>query len=238
MIPRYTRPEMGRIFSDENRFRQWLEVELAASEALAETGEVPAEAALALRQHAAFDVERIHAIEREVKHDVIAFTTAVSEKMGAAGHAEASRWLHYGLTSNDVVDTAQAVQIQQASALIAKGLENLRDVLKTRAMEFRHTVCVGRTHGVHAEPTTFGLKLANWYAEVGRQIIRFAEAREQMRVGKISGAVGTFAHIGPEAEERICAKMRLAPTTIWTKVIQHDLHIHYIAKVRLKEREW
>src|SRR4051812_37547537 len=154
MIPRYTRPEMGRIWSDENKFRQWLEVELAASEALADLGVVPAEAARLLREHAGFDVRRIHEIEREVKHDVIAFTTAVAETMAAAGHAEASRWLHYGLTSNDVVDTAQALQLQQASTVLLAGLENLRQVLKRRSLEFRHTVQVGRTHGVHAEPIT------------------------------------------------------------------------------------
>src|SRR5712692_7689120 len=161
MILRYTRPEMGRIWSDENKFSTWLKVELAASEALAEMGEVPRDAAEALQKHAAFDVPRIHEIEREVKHDVIAFTTSVSEKMAAAGQTEVSRWLHYGLTSNDVVDTAQALQIQQASTLIAAGLEALHQVLRARAHEFRHTVCIGRTHGVHAEPTTFGLKIAN-----------------------------------------------------------------------------
>ncbi|HZS50206.1 MAG TPA: adenylosuccinate lyase [Bryobacterales bacterium] len=233
MIPRYTRPEMGRIWTDQNKFDTWLKVELAAAEALAEMGEIPHEAAAALARHAAFDVPRILEIERDVKHDVIAFTTAVSEKMAAAGQAEASRWLHYGLTSNDVVDTAQALQISQASALIAVGLERLSEVLKARALEFRDTVCIGRTHGVHAEPTTFGLKLANWYAEVSRQIARFAEAREQMRVGKISGAVGTFAHIGPEAEERICAKLGLKPDPISTQVIQRDRHAHYVSTLAL-----
>src|SRR5579863_2580332 len=152
MIPRYTRPEMGRIVGDENRFAGWLEVELAAAEALAETGEVPMEAARALRKHAAFDVARIHTIEREVKHDVIAFTTAVAEKMAAAGHADASRWLHYGLTSNDVVDTAQALVLQQASAVLKKDSETLLASLQRRAFEFKHTVQIGRTHGVHAEP--------------------------------------------------------------------------------------
>jgi adenylosuccinate lyase len=233
MIPRYTRPEMGRIWTDQNKFDTWLKVELAAAEALAEMGEIPREAAAALARYAAFDVPRILEIEREVKHDVIAFTTAVSEKMAAAGQAEASRWLHYGLTSNDVVDTAQALQISQASALIAGGLARLSEVLKGRALEFRDTVCIGRTHGVHAEPTTFGLKLANWYAEVSRQIARFAEAREQMRVGKISGAVGTFAHIGPEAEERICAKLGLKPDPISTQVIQRDRHAHYVSTLAL-----
>src|SRR3984885_8889189 len=152
MIPRYTRPEMGRIWSDQNRFQQWLEVELAASEALAELGLVPAGSAALLRAHASFEVPRIHEIEREVKHDVIAFTTAVAESMARAGHAEASRWLHYGLTSNDVVDTAQALMLDQASTLLIDGVERLREVLKRRAQEFRHTVQIGRTHGVHAEP--------------------------------------------------------------------------------------
>jgi adenylosuccinate lyase len=224
---------MGLVWTDENKFATWLKVELAASEALAEMGEVPREAAEALARHADFDARRISEIEREVKHDVIAFTTSVAEKMAAAGQAAASRWLHFGLTSNDVVDTAQAVQVQQASALIASGLEGLRDVLRERAYEFRHTVCIGRTHGVHAEPTTFGLKLANWYAEVERQIARFSEAREQMRVGKISGAVGIFAHIGPEAEERICAKLGLKPDPISTQVIQRDRHAHYLAVLGL-----
>ena len=184
-------------------------MELAASEALAETGEVPAEAARALRQHAAFDVARIHEIEREVKHDVIAFTTAVAEKMAAAGQADASRWLHYGLTSNDVVDTAQALVLQQASAVLEKDSESLLESLQRRAFEFKHTVQIGRTHGMHAEPITFGLKLALWYDEMKRDLARLNAAAEDLRVGKISGAVGTFGHIGPEAEEKICARLGL-----------------------------
>ena len=171
MIPRYTRPEMGRIWSDQNKFQQWLEVELAASRGAGELGVVPAEAARLLREHAGFDVERIHEIESEVKHDVIAFTTAVAETMAArAGTREASRWFHYGLTSNDVVDTAQALLLQQASAILLGDLEQLREVLKRRALEFQHTVQIGRTHGVHAEPITFGLKLAIWYEEAGRNL--------------------------------------------------------------------
>src|SRR5580698_10056645 len=176
MIARYTRPEMGRIFSDENRFAQWLEVELAAAEALAETGEVPLAAAKALRAHAAFDVARIHEIEARVKHDVIAFTTAVSEKMAAAGEADASRWLHYGLTSNDIVDTAQALVLTQASKLLIQGAEELCVSLERRAFEFKHTVQIGRTHGVHAEPITFGLKLALWYDEMRRDVKRLQAA--------------------------------------------------------------
>ena len=233
MIPRYTRSEMGSIWSDENRYRQWLEVELAASEALAEGGEVPSEAAEALRRHADFDVPRIQAVEAEVKHDVIAFTTAVAEKMAAAGAADHSRWLHFGLTSNDVVDTAQALQLKAASALIQPALEGLRDVLGERAHEFRDAVTVGRTHGVHAEPTTFGLKLANWYAEVDRHVTRFRDAAEQIRVGKISGAVGTFAHISPQAEERICEKLGLEAAPISSQVIQRDRHAHYLCALGL-----
>ncbi|MDA0203939.1 MAG: adenylosuccinate lyase [Acidobacteria bacterium] len=233
MIDRYTRPHMGRIWSEENRYRQWLEVELAASEALAELGEVPVEAAQALRQHADFDVQRITEIEAEVRHDVIAFTTAVSEKMAEAGQAEHSRWLHYGLTSNDVVDTAQALVIRQASEPITAGIEKFREVLKRRAWEFKDAVIVGRTHGVHAEPTTFGLKVANWYAEVSRHATRFSEAREQIRVGKISGAVGTFAHISPVAEEKICERLGLLAAPISSQVIQRDRHAHYVSTLAL-----
>lgn len=233
MIPRYTRPEMGRIWSDQNKFQQWLEVELAASEALAELGVVPAEAARLLRSHAGFDVRRILDIEKEVKHDVIAFTTAVAETMAAAGHAEASRWLHYGLTSNDVVDTAQALLLAQASAILLRGLEALREVLKRRALEFRHTVEIGRTHGVHAEPITFGLKLAIWHEEAGRNLARLRAAAEDLRVGKTSGAVGTFAHIGPEVEELICARLNLKPAPVTSQVIQRDRHAHFVSVLAL-----
>ena len=224
---------MGQIWSEENKYRRWLDVELAASEALAETGEVPLEAAEALRKHADFDIGRIQEIEREVKHDVISFTTAVSEKMAAAGAAEHSRWLHYGLTSNDVVDTAQALQIRDANALIRPALKKLRQVLHDRAFEFKHAVIVGRTHGVHAEPTTFGLKIANWYAETDRQVRRFDDAAEQIRVGKISGAVGTFAHISPQAEERICEKLGLEAAPISSQVIQRDRHGQYLSTLAL-----
>src|SRR5580698_3494862 len=228
MIPRYTRPEMGRIFSDQNRFDQWLAVELAASEALAETGEVPAEAAAALRAHASFDADRIHAIEREVKHDVIAFTTAVSERLASAGHADASRWLHYGLTSNDVVDTAQALVLKAASALLLTGARALAESLERRAWEFKDAVQIGRTHGIHAEPITFGLKLAFWYDEMRRNIQRLEAAAEDLRVGKISGAVGTFGHIGPEAEEKICLRLALKPAAIASQVIARDRHAAWL----------
>jgi adenylosuccinate lyase len=233
MIPRYTRREMGRTWSEENRFRQWLEVELAASEALAELGVVPEEAARLLRAHAGFEVDRIDEIEKEVRHDVIAFTTAVAETMARAGHAEASRWLHYGLTSNDVVDTAQALLLQQAAAILIAGLEGLRAVLKRRALEFRRTPQIGRTHGVHAEPITFGLKFAIWYEEAGRDLARLKAAAEDLRVGKTSGAVGTFAHIGPEVEERICARLNLKPARVASQVIQRDRHAHFIAVLAL-----
>jgi adenylosuccinate lyase len=220
---------MGRIWSSQNRFEQWLEVELAASESLAELGVVPEDAAYLLREHASVDATRVEEIERTVKHDVIAFTTAVAESMAKAGHADASRWLHYGLTSNDVVDTAQAIMLDQASTLLIDGVENLREILKRRALEFKYTVQIGRTHGVHAEPVTFGLKLAVWYEEAGRNLVRLKMAAEDLRVGKISGAVGTFAHIGPEVEEQICSRLGLTPAPVATQVIQRDRHAHFVA---------
>jgi len=233
MINRYTRPEMGRIFSEQNKFDQWLAVELAAAEALAESGEVPVEAAQALRAHAAFDIERIDAIERETRHDVIAFTTAVAEKMAAAGAADASRWLHYGLTSNDVVDTAQALMLKQASKILIEGARELAEILKRRAYEFKNTVQIGRTHGIHAEPITFGLKIALWYDEVVRGTKRLESAAEDLRVGKISGAVGTFGHIGPEAEERICARLGLKPAAISSQVIARDRHAAWVSSLAI-----
>src|SRR5436309_11719346 len=224
MIPRYTRPEMGRIWTDENKYRCWLQVEIAASLTLAEAGIVPQAAAQAIAERGGFEVQRIQDIEAEVKHDVIAFTTAVAEKVGP--HA---RWLHYGLTSNDVVDTAQALQIKEASQLILEDLKRLRDVLHRRAHEFKHTPIIGRTHGIHAEPTTFGLKLANWYAEIVRNIARFERSAEEMRVGKLSGAVGTFAHLEPELEEKICRRLGLEPAPVSSQVIQRDRHAYYVA---------
>jgi adenylosuccinate lyase len=233
MIARYTRPEMGRIFSDDNRFAQWLAVELAATDALAAIGQVPAEAARALASHASLDVRRIHEIEREVKHDVIAFTTAVAESMAAAGYADASRWLHYGLTSNDVVDTAQALVLQQASAVLIEGCDALAASLERRAWEFKDTVQIGRTHGIHAEPITFGLKLALWYDEIRRGTERLKAAAEELRVGKMSGVVGTFGHIGPEAEEHICAGLGLKPAAIASQVIARDRHAFWISALAL-----
>jgi adenylosuccinate lyase len=224
LIARYTRPQMGRVWTEENKYRAWLAVETAASETLAEDGIVPAEAAKAIRERGKFSVERIQEIEAEVKHDVIAFTTAVAENIGPE-----SRWLHYGLTSNDVVDTALALLVKEASALIRQDLLDLLEVLKKRALEFRHTPTIGRTHGVHAEPTTFGLKLLNWYAEMRRNLHRFDAAAEQMRIGKLSGAVGTFGHLSPKHEERICEKLGLEPDPIATQVVQRDRHAQYIS---------
>lgn len=215
---------MGRIWEEQKKYEKWLEVELAATESLAELGLVPEDAARALRAHAGFSVERITAIEAQVKHDVIAFTTSVAETMAAANAAESSRWLHYGLTSTDVVDTAQALQIREASEILEQGLNSLREVLRRRAFEFQHTVQIGRTHGVHAEPITFGLKLAIWYEEAGRNLLRLRAAAEDLRMGKVSGAVGTFAHIGPEVEELICRKLDLKPAPVASQVIQRDRH--------------
>ncbi len=229
MIPRYTRPEMGAVWSDQNKFQQWLEVELAASETLAGLGTVPAEDAALLRKYASFDVARIDEIEKVTRHDVIAFTTAVAESMAAAGHPEASRWFHYGLTSTDVVDTAQALQLRQAANILRADLVRLREVLKRRAFEFKDTVQIGRTHGVHAEPVTFGMKLALWYGEAGRDLKRLEAAAEDLRVGKMSGAVGTFAHIGPEVEAAICKRLDLEPAPVATQVVQRDRHAHFAA---------
>ena len=233
MIPRYTRPEMALIWSDENRYRAWRDVEVAASEALAELNEIPADAARKIRQYSGFKVQRILDIEKEVKHDVIAFTTAIAENMKAAGHGEASRWLHFGLTSNDVVDTANALLVRQASGVIIGGLRKLSQILRRRAQEFRYAVQIGRTHGVHAEPITFGLKLALWYDEVRRNTDRFRASADDMRVGKVSGAVGTFGHIGPEAEERICEKLGLRPAPIASQVISRDRHAAYLSDMAL-----
>src|SRR3954469_17576555 len=224
VIPRYTRPKMARIWSDENRFRTWLAVEVAATETLAEAGLVPKDAAKAIKQRADFRVERIHEIEAEVRHDVIAFTTAVAEIVGP--HA---RWFHYGLTSNDVVDTAQALLIRQANQVIAQDLQRLAEILERRAWEFKDTPMIGRTHGIHAEPITFGFKLANWYAEGQRDIDRFDRAAEEMRVGKFSGAVGTFAHLSPELEAKMCARLEIKTATGSSQVIQRDRHANYLA---------
>ena len=233
MIDRYTRPAMGRIWSEESKYARWLDVEAAASAVLAEDGVVPAAAAESIATKASFTVERIAEIEAEVRHDVIAFTTAVAESLKAHGLDAESRWLHYGLTSNDIVDTAQALQVRDASTLIRAGIEALLAVLRRRAIEFKHTPTIGRTHGIHAEPTTFGLKLLNWYAEMERNLRRFDAAAEDMSVGKLSGAVGTFGHLNPKQEERVCARLGLKPAPVATQVIQRDRHAAYIAALAI-----
>ena len=229
MIDRYTRPAMGRIWTEENKYRCWLRVESAASAVLAEDGVIPKDAAEAIANKASVNAARVAEIEAEVRHDVIAFTTTVAESLKDQGLDAESRWLHYGLTSNDIVDTAQALQIGEASALIREGILAFSEVLKRRALEFKHTPIIGRTHGIHAEPTTFGLKLLNWYAEMQRNLRRFDAADEDMRVGKLSGAVGTFGHLKPEHEDRICARLGLKPAPIATQVIQRDRHAAYIS---------
>src|SRR5215831_2960263 len=228
MIVRYTRPRMGRIWEDQNRYQRWLDVELAVVETLAEDGTIPGKDADEIRNRASFSVDRINEIEAEVKHDVIAFTTSVAEFVGPA-----SRFFHFGLTSSDVLDTAMALQVRDASAVIAEDLQRLLQVLKNRAHEFKTTVIVGRTHGIHAEPTTFGLKLALLHDEVARQQARFKDAAETMRVGKLSGAVGTFAHLPPHVEESVMAKLKLKAAPASSQIIQRDRHAHYITSLAL-----
>ncbi|MGB7846985.1 MAG: adenylosuccinate lyase [Candidatus Acidiferrum sp.] len=230
MIPRYTRKEMGRVWSDSNRFEKWLEVELAAADALAEAGQVPKDAAALMRSRARVDVARINELEARVKHDVIAFTMAVGESIKSPA---AARWLHYGLTSNDVVDTAQALLLRDASRIIERDLVLLGEVLDLRAHEFQHTPQIGRTHGIHAEPITFGLKIANWFAENQRNIARLREAAQGLEFGKISGAVGNAAHLGPEIEENICKRLELKVTPVASQVIQRDRHAHYMSALAL-----
>ena len=219
MIPRYSRPEMSRLWSDESRFGAWLRVEIAATEVLAGKGVVPPEALRAIKDKARFDVARIDAIEKDVQHDVIAFVSNVAESVGPEG-----RWIHYGLTSSDVVDTALAMLMRDAVDLIRADVEALAAAIRARALEFRHTPMIGRTHGVHAEPMTFGLKLALWYAELGRAQRRLQHARDTIAVGKLSGAVGTFSHLGPDVEEAVCAKLGLKPAPVASQVLQRDRH--------------
>jgi len=219
---------MGAIWSDQNKYQRWLDVELAVVETLAEHGIIPKQDAADIGDRAAFSVDRIEEIETEVKHDVIAFTTSVAEHVGPA-----SRFFHFGLTSSDVLDTALALQVADASALLLEDFQRLLDVLKMRAHEFKTTVVVGRTHGIHAEPTTFGLKLALLHDEVARQRARFKEAVESMRVGKLSGAVGTFAHLSPAIEEQVMAKLKLTAAPASSQIIQRDRHAHYITSLAL-----
>jgi len=215
---------MGKIWNDENKFAIWLQIEILACEAQAELGVIPKEAVTVIRDKAKFDVARIDAIELEVKHDVIAFLTNVGEYVGPE-----SRYIHLGMTSSDVLDTALAVQMKQSAELLLKGLEGLRDVLARRAKEFRMTVMIGRSHGIHAEPTTFGLKLALWFDETRRNIVRLQHAIETISVGQISGAVGTFEHLSPKVEEYVCAQLGLKPAPVSTQILQRDRHAEYMA---------
>jgi len=228
MIARYTNPEMGAIWSDQRRYETWLQVESAAADAMAEAGLVPAEAARDIREKGAFDIARIEAIEQTTQHDVIAFTTAVAEKVGPS-----ARWLHFGLTSSDVLDTAQALQMTEACDLVIRDLEVLLAAVRERAEEHRRTPMIGRTHGVHAEPMTFGLKLALWHAELQRGLVRVRRARETVRVGKISGAVGTFAHLDPSIEARVCARLGLEPAPVSSQIIQRDRHAELLSALAL-----
>ena len=228
MIPRYSRPEMARIWSEENKFATWLRVEIAATEVLAERGVVPKEALEVIRSKARFDVARIDAIEREVQHDVIAFVSNVAENVGPEG-----RWVHWGLTSSDVVDTALSLLIKEACGLILEDVRALADVVKKRAHEHKHTAMIGRTHGVHAEPMTFGLKLALWWAELQRDLARLERARDVISVGKLSGAVGTFSHLPPEFEEEVCRRLGLTPAPVASQVLQRDRHAEVMGTLAL-----
>ncbi len=219
---------MGRIWSDRRKYETWLQVELAAAEAMAEGGMIPRDAARELAEKAAFDIARIEAIEQVTQHDVIAFTTAVAERVGPS-----ARWLHFGLTSSDVVDTAQALQMIEACDVVLRDLAALREAVKARAFEHRRTPMIGRTHGVHAEPLTFGLKLALWYAELGRDVERVQRARETVRVGKLSGAVGTFAHVDPAIEAAVCRRLGLEPDAVSSQVIQRDRHAELLTALAI-----
>ena len=228
MIARYTHPEMGRIWSDQRRYETWLLVETAAAESMAAAGIIPAEAARDIREKGAFDIARIEAIEQVTQHDVIAFTTAVAEHVGPS-----ARWLHFGMTSSDVIDTAQALQMREACDLVLQNLAVLADAIRDRALEHRRTPMIGRTHGVHAEPMTFGLKLALWYAEIGRDIERVKRARDVVSVGKLSGAVGTFAHLPPSVEADVCRRLGLSPAPVASQVIQRDRHAELLSSLAI-----
>jgi adenylosuccinate lyase len=228
MIPRYTHPDMGRIWSEERRFEAWLQVEIAAAEAMAEAGIIPTDAAREIRERSRVDVARIAAVEETTQHDVIAFTTAVAEHVGPS-----ARWLHFGLTSSDVVDTAQAIQMREGVDLLLRSLDGLLDTVRVRAEEHRSTPMMGRTHGVHAEPMTFGLKLALWYAELQRDSDRLKRARSVVSVGKVSGAVGTFAHLDPSIEAAICRRLGLDPAPVSSQVIQRDRHAELLMAIAI-----
>ncbi|OEF99480.1 adenylosuccinate lyase [Vulcanibacillus modesticaldus] len=228
MIERYTRSEMKAIWTEENKFKSWLEVEILAAEAWAELGEIPEEDVKKIRANAKINIQRILEIEEETKHDVVAFTRAVAETLGPE-----SKWVHYGLTSTDVVDTALSYRIKQANEILLKNIEDFIQILRDKAIEHKYTVMMGRTHGVHAEPTTFGLKMALWYEEMKRNLERFKRVMDEIAYGKISGAVGTFANIPPSIEEYVCKKLGLKPAPISTQVLQRDRHAAYMSTLAL-----
>lgn len=228
MIPRYSREEMTKIWTEENRFDAWLEVEILASEAWAELGIIPKDEVKNIRPNARIDVDRIKEIEAETRHDVVAFTRQISETLG-----EEKKWVHYGLTSTDVVDTAQSYILKQANEIIEQDLNNFIEILADKAREHKHTLMMGRTHGVHAEPTSFGIKMALWHQEMIRNLKRFKDVREEIEVGKMSGAVGTFANIPPEVEEYVCKHLGLTPAPVSTQTLQRDRHAHYVAVLAL-----
>ncbi len=227
MIDRYSRPEMKRVWSEENKYDLWLRVELAACEAWTEEGVIPSQDMVLLRQ-ARHDIDRLQEIFQRTRHDMTAFTRSITERLGPEG-----RWIHLGLTSSDVLDTALALQMKEAAELLDRDMCALRDVLRDRAVEFKETSMMGRTHGVHAEPTTFGLKLALWWVEVERQRQRLARATEEIAVGKISGAVGTYATLSPALEERVCAHLGLAPDPVSSQIVQRDRHAHFLTTLAL-----
>jgi adenylosuccinate lyase len=228
MIPRYSRPEMARLWSDENRYATWLEVEVACTSVLAARGVVPESALAAIKARARFDVARIEEIERDVQHDVIAFVSCVAENVGAEG-----RWIHYGLTSSDVVDTALAILMRDACDLVRTELLDLMEAVRERAFRHRHAPMIGRTHGVHAEPMTFGLKMALWHAELERHRTRLERARKTIAVGKLSGAVGTFSHLPPDVEEEVCARLGLEPAPASSQILQRDRHAEVVTTLAL-----
>lgn len=228
MIERYTRPEMAAIWTEENKFKAWLEVEILACEAWSELGHIPKEDVKLIRQNASFDINRINEIELETRHDVVAFTRAVSETLG-----EERKWVHYGLTSTDVVDTALSYLLKQANEILLSDLERFVEVLKEKAQEHKYTVMMGRTHGVHAEPTTFGLKMGLWYEEMKRNLERLKRAAAEVEFGKMSGAVGTFANIDPFVEKYVCEKLGISPAPISTQTLQRDRHAHYMSVLAL-----
>ncbi len=222
MIPRYTRPEMGRIWTEENKFKKWLEIEVLACEAWAELGEIPPQALNEIKEKARFDIRRIDELEKVIKHDVVAFLTAVGENVG-----EASRYIHFGLTSSDILDTSLALLLKEASELIIEDIRKLLSVIKAKALKYKDTVMIGRSHGIHAEPITFGLKMALWYDEMRRNLKRMERAKEAISYGKISGAVGTFANVPPFVEEYVCLKCGLKPAPVSTQIVQRDHHAEF-----------